>query len=84
MEINHIEAKEITVEIIDQIIEVDQEKIIDVMIDVIVTDKMIGKTIIDKTQTWDNYRNNYRSNYGRDNQQRYRNRSVCNGTITDI
>ena len=59
MEIIHIEVEEITIEIIDQIIEVDQEKsigmmigekTIDVMIEEIVTDKMIGETNIDKTK----------------------------------
>ena len=57
IETNHIEAEEITIEIIDQIIEVDQEKTIDmtigettidVMIEEIATDKMIDKTIIGK------------------------------------
>ena len=56
-EINHIEAEEIAIEIIDQIIEVDQEETIDMaigettidmMIEEIVIDRMIGKAIIDK------------------------------------
>ena len=56
-EIIHIEAEEITIEIIDQIIQVDHEITIDmmigetttdVMIGEITTDKMIDKTIIDK------------------------------------
>ena len=54
-------AEEITIGIIDQIIEVDQDKTIDmmigetaidVMIEEIVIDRMIGKTIIDKTKHW--------------------------------
>ena len=57
-EIIHTEAKENTIEIIDQIIEVDHETTldmtigettIDVMIGEITTDKMIDKTSIDKT-----------------------------------
>ena len=49
IEINHIEAEEFTMEItIDQIIEVDQEKTIDVVIGKTTTNKMINETIIDK------------------------------------
>ena len=49
IEINHIEAEEITVEITtDQIIEVDQEKTIDMMIGETTTYRMIDETIIDK------------------------------------
>ena len=57
IEINHMEAEEITIEIIDQIIEVDHEAItdmmigettIDMMIGEIITDKMIGQTVTGK------------------------------------
>ena len=57
IEINHIDAEEITIEIIDQIIEVDHkttidmmigETTIDMMIGEIATDKMIDETIIGK------------------------------------
>ena len=57
IETNHMKAEEIILEIIDQIIEVDQEKTIDMMIgettidviiEEIVTDKMIDETITDK------------------------------------
>ena len=41
IEINHIEAEEITIEIIDQIMEVDQEKIIGVMVGEKTIDMMI-------------------------------------------
>ena len=43
-----IEAEEIKIETIDQIIEVDHETTIDMMIGKIATDKMIDKTIIGK------------------------------------
>ena len=94
IEINHIEAKEITIETIDQIIEVDHkttidmtigEATIDMMIGEITTDKMIAKTIIGQIIEEIITEENYRPNYGRGNhrEQRYRTRSEI-GRILEI
>ena len=48
IEVNHIEAEEITIETIDQIIEVDHKATIDMMIGETTIDVMIGKIAIDK------------------------------------
>ena len=48
IEFNHIEAEEIIIEIIDQIIEVGHKTIIDMMIGEIITDKIKDEALIGK------------------------------------
>ena len=77
-EVNHIEAEEIIIETINQIIEVDHETMLDMMIEETTIDMMIGEiatdkltdmTIIGKNIEEIITKNNCRPNYGRDNQR---------------